>query len=94
MIPTNDTYFLTAHDPNASVERKCLDSEVRQELYDCCSCLKSPYKEVAIDYFYHEMDVKDIVEKTGKNIKTVQTQIYRAKAMLRSTYQRKGERIL
>ena len=90
MIPTNDTFFLTAQDPGDSPENQWLNQEIRQELFEHCQMLKSPYKEVAIDYFYNEMDMKDIAEKTDKNIKTVQTQIYRAKAMLRTHYQRKG----
>ena len=58
----------------------------RQKLYDCCLALKPPYREVALDYYYHEMEISEIVAKTGKNIKTLQTQIYRAKGMLKKLY--------
>lgn len=41
---------------------------------------------MALDYYYHEMEIGEIVKKTGKNIKTLQTQIYRAKGMLKKLY--------
>lgn len=63
-----------------------MEEEVRERLYRCCCRLKPPYKDVAIDYYYHELEISEIVEKTGKNIKTLQTQIYRAKGMLRKLY--------
>lgn len=53
--------------------------------------LKSPYREIALDYFYRELLPAEIAEKTGKNLKTVQTQIYRAKAMLQKNYLKGAE---
>lgn len=84
-VPTEDEYFTAIAAPG-SLENDYLEKEVRGRLYNCCCKLKSPYKEVAIDYYYHEMDIQEIVKKTGKNIKTLQTQIYRAKGMLRKLY--------
>lgn len=84
-IPTEDGYFTALSSPD-SIEENYLEQEVRQNLYNCCCRLKSPYKEVALDYYYYEHDIGEIVEKTGKNIKTLQTQIYRAKGMLRKLY--------
>lgn len=84
-VPTEDEYFTAIAAPG-SLENDYLEKEVRDRLYNCCCKLKSPYKEVAIDYYYHEMDIQEIVKKTGKNIKTLQTQIYRAKGMLRKLY--------
>ncbi|MEF9953710.1 MAG: sigma-70 family RNA polymerase sigma factor [Clostridium sp.] len=88
-IPTEDEYF-TALPSTDSTEETYLEQEVRQNLYHCCCLLKSPYKEVALDYYYYEMDIGEIVEKTGKNIKTLQTQIYRAKGMLRKLYRKEN----
>lgn len=84
-VPTEDEYFTAIAAPG-SLENDYLEKEVHDRLYNCCCKLKSPYKEVAIDYYYHEMDIQEIVKKTGKNIKTLQTQIYRAKGMLRKLY--------
>ena len=85
-VPTEDVYFSGLSAEGASLEDAVMDREVRRRLWDCCNQLKSPYREVAIDYYYHEMEIGDIVKKTGKNIKTLQTQIYRAKGMLRQLY--------
>ena len=41
---------------------------------------------MALDYYYNELEIGEIVHKTGKNIKTLQTQIYRARGMLRKLY--------
>lgn len=87
-IPTEDSYFLTLSHGAASIETEYLETELKQELYRCCCQLKPPYRDVALDYFYHELDIGDIVKKTGKNIKTLQTQIYRAKAMLKKSYRK------
>lgn len=84
-VPTEDEYF-TAIASSESIEEKLLEEEVRKRLYDCCCKLKSPYREVALDYYYYEIEIGDIVNKTGKNIKTLQTQIYRAKGMLKKLY--------
>ncbi|WP_347563510.1 RNA polymerase sigma factor [Hungatella hathewayi] len=95
-IPTEDSYFLSLgpqpSSAQSSIEKDYLETEVRKELYDCCCQLKPPYRDVAVDYFYYEMDIGEIVAKTGKNIKTLQTQIYRAKAMLKKLYRKEDLR--
>jgi RNA polymerase sigma-70 factor (ECF subfamily) len=50
--------------------------------------LKSPYKEVAYAHFCKELSVPEIAQQTGKNPKTVQTQLYRARAMLKKMLER------
>lgn len=85
-IPTEDTFFLSVTESGPTPEEICLEEDVKKRLYDCCMALKPPYRDVALDYYYHEMEIGEITKKTGKNIKTLQTQIYRAKAMLRKLY--------
>lgn len=87
-IPTEEHLLSAAPAPQPSFEQKMMEEAVRQELYDCCQKLKEPYRQVALDYFYDELDAGEIAAKTGKNLKTVQTQIYRAKAMLRRLYRK------
>lgn len=87
-IPVEDQYFITCSDDTPAPERDVVEQEIRQELYDCCMKLKSPYREVAVDYFYHEMNISEMAAKTGKNPKTIQTQVYRAKAMLKKLYRK------
>ncbi len=87
-IPTEEQLLITTPSPHPSFEQKMMEEAVRQELYDCCQKLKEPYRQVALDYFYHELEAGEIAARTGKNLKTVQTQIYRSKAMLRKLYRK------
>ncbi len=87
-IPTQDSYFLDLKADISSPEETYLVSESKQKVYYICQQLKSPYKEIAIEHFYKELSVQEISKNTGKNSKTVQTQIYRAKAMIKKIMER------
>ena len=87
-IPTDDQFLITCSPPEPAPEREVMEAALRQELYDCCLKLKEPYRQVALGYFYYETDAAEMAAKTGKNLKTIQTQIYRAKAMLRKLYRK------
>jgi len=89
-IPVEEEYFLIQKDNSPTLEEKVLDREIKNQLLNQCNQLHSPYKEIALDYFYYEISAADISDKTGKNLKTVQTQIYRAKAMLRKKYEKEA----
>ncbi len=67
-------------------ESICLEKEVRETLLARCLSLKPPYDEIARAYYYEEMDMAEIAAKRGAKLKTVQTQVYRARAMLRKMY--------
>ncbi len=82
-IPTEEVFFSSLPDSRSSPEQETLEAELQEQLRVCCSQLPEPYRQVALDHYYHEMDINEIVAKTGKNKKTLQTQIYRAKGMLR-----------
>ena len=90
--PTEYNFFLQEITPEPSPEENILELEAKKQLYDRCLKLKAPYKDVALDYFYKELSAKEIAEKTGKKLKTVQTQIYRSKAMLRKKYLKGGKK--
>lgn len=81
--PKEDVYFAEVKDSRDGPEESCLQQESKEYVFTICQSLKSPYKEVATEHFYREKSVKEISEETGKGIKTVQTQIYRAKAMIK-----------
>lgn len=87
-VPMEEQYFFSCPDVSPTPEKDVMERALRSQLYDCCLQLKSPYQEVALDYFYHEMDLNEIAEKTGRNLKTLQTQVYRAKAMLKKLYRK------
>ena len=56
-----------------------------------CQELTHPYDTIARLYFYEERSPDEIAAKQNKNIKTVQTQIYRARAMLRKCYEKERD---
>lgn len=87
-IPVEDTYFYEVECNMPSPEERILDTDVKKQLYNLCKQLKQPYRQVALEYFYYEKDISEIAEQSGKNKKTLQTQIYRAKTMLRKLWRR------
>ena len=84
-IPTEDVYFSQLPDleTHSSPEEQYLQSDSSQQVFQLCSSLKSPYREIAIAHFCKQMSVTEIAQKEGKNQKTIQTQLYRAKGMLK-----------
>ena len=86
MVPTEDE-VLGSHPARAGgPEEQCIEEVVREELQEKCGQLKPPYDEIAKLYFCEEHPAGEIAELKQKNLKTVQTQIYRARAMLRKLY--------
>jgi len=84
-VPTEDSFFLTleASNMSASPEGICLNNAVKEELLHACNSLSPPYDEVAKAFFYEERTVEELAKRLGRNEKTLRTQIYRAKGMLR-----------
>ena len=92
-IPTEDIYLessMEAVDTSGSPEAVCLEQETKEMLLMNCRRLKKPYDEIAKAYYYDEMDVKEIAGSRGMKVKTVQTQIYRARSMLRKIYRKEN----
>lgn len=89
-IPMEDEFFLEVKDKNASVEESIIGQEIKDNLLEKCNQLKPPYDQVARFYFCDELTAAQIADKLGRNEKTVQTQVYRSKAMLRKMYERGG----
>lgn len=87
-IPTEDTYFAQIADNGSSPEETCLLTASDKEVENLCMSLKSPYREVAAAHFCNELSVAEIAQQKGKNPKTIQTQLYRAKAMLKKMLER------
>lgn len=85
-IPTEDIGLDDAGTSRETPESICLEEEVRETLLARCMALKPPYDEIAKAYYYDEMDAAQIAVQKGMKLKTVQTQVYRARAMLRKLY--------
>lgn len=84
--PEEDTFFSLLENGQKSAEEEMLEKDTKQRLYEACNSLKPPYNEVAVDYFCKEMTAAEIAAARNKKEKTVQTQIYRAKAMLKKIW--------
>ena len=92
-IPTEDVYMEKDKEaqPNGKTpENICLEQETKEILLANCSRLKSPYNEVAKAYYYDEMNAQEIAIRRGQNVKTIQTQIYRARGMLCKIYRKEN----
>ena len=83
VIPTEEIYFCQLPDTRSSPEEYCLTTDSDQQIQKMCQQLKSPYREVATAHFCEELSVAEIAQNTGKKPKTIQTQLYRAKSMLK-----------
>ncbi len=90
--PAKEETFLELPDRGEDPEAACLLEESRKEVLRLCRQLPPPYNEIAEAHFYEEKSVKEIAAEKGRNPKTVQTQVYRAKALLKK--QLKGGDIL
>lgn len=88
--PKEDAYFAEVKDSREGPEEVYLKQESKEYVYTICQQLKTPYKEVATEHFYREKSVKEIAQETGKGTKTIQTQIYRAKAMIKKQIERRA----
>ncbi len=89
-VPTEDAFFELTVEGRGSPEEICMEEEIKKELAKSCDELKPPYNQVAKEYYLKELSAREIAAKQGKSIKTIQTQIYRAKQMLKKAYG-KGE---
>lgn len=69
-------------------EQEAYEKAVRNTLLTYCQSLKSPYGEVAVLYFHEENSPEEIAIKLHRKLKTVQTQIYRARSMLQALYRK------
>ena len=69
-----------------SIEKMVEEKEVEERLRSYCRTLKPPYDRVAMEHFCEEKTAEEIATLHNKNKKTIQTQIYRAKAMIRKLW--------
>lgn len=89
-VPTEENILLENVSSVSPPEEGLLQEETKRELLKACSMLKPPYDEVATSYYCNGMTAAQIARVTGKKIKTVQTQIRRAKEMLRKKARKEG----
>lgn len=86
IVPTQDAFFEMITEKKESPEELCIEQEIKNNLYKYCKELKPPYDEIARAYYLEEMTAAQIAKKKQMNVKSVQTQIYRARSMLQKLY--------
>jgi len=85
-IPAPDEVFDQTADKELIPEEKLLEKDTEEKLRGFCESLKEPYRTVAVAYFMEHKNAQEIADAAGKNIKTIQTQIYRTKAMVQKLW--------
>lgn len=65
--------------------QKVLNREVMEEMKERCQSLKPPYGEVATEHFIRGKTAKEIADQSGVSINTIQTRLYRAREMLKTS---------
>ncbi len=85
-LPSSEESFAALQDPDPSPEETFLQKDVTNKLTHLCGKLKEPYKTAAYEHFVKGRDPAEIARTQDKNIKTVQTWIYRARAMLKQLW--------
>ena len=55
---------------------------MKDELAKACRDLKPPYGQIAYEFYCCDRTAREIAEQKGIKLKTVQTQVLRAKKML------------
>lgn len=86
IVPTQEDFFATLVQQREGPEEQCIEQEIKGRLYEYCKKLKPPYDEIARAYYLEEMTAAQIAEKKKMKVKSVQTQIYRARSMLQKLY--------
>ncbi len=84
--PAPDERFETLEDQSPLPEEELLAADERNKMKAMCRKLKEPYRSVALAHFVDNLSAKEIALKTGKNLKTIQTQIYRVREMLKKQW--------
>lgn len=69
-------------DPSQQPDEMYISSEGSKHIENIIRSLKEPYREVCILRFLKEKDTQEIAEILGRPKKTVETQLYRARAIL------------
>ena len=87
-IPTEDSFFEVMTEGRDGPEEQCVETEIKSGFAQICDSLKPPYDEIARAYYLQEKTVAEIARDRSMNSKTIQTQIYRARDMLKKKYRR------
>jgi RNA polymerase sigma-70 factor (ECF subfamily) len=92
MVPTEDADMEQYKSRIGRPEAEALEKDFKEKLKENCESLTPPYDEISYLYFCEEKNPKEIATILQKNVKTIQTQIYRARNALRKIYEKERSR--
>lgn len=84
-LPEEDAELVA--DSRGSPEEKLLDSFSNERVHKLCGMLKEPYKSVAVGYFIKNEKLSETAKQTGQSLRTLETQLYRAKKLLKALWE-------
>jgi RNA polymerase sigma-70 factor, ECF subfamily len=64
-------------------EDELIDKDAATAVRALCDRLKEPYRTTATKYFCDGVKLSELSQDTGQNLKTLETQLYRAKKLLK-----------
>lgn len=82
-ISLNDEDYEYLEDKGDLPDEILIKRDSSNKIRSLCSKLKDPYKTVALNYFCENIKLSSMAKSNGQNLKTLQTQLYRAKKLLR-----------
>lgn len=82
----SETELDNIEDMGNSPEDIVINSATEERIQELCLKLKEPYRTVSIDYFCKDLKLSDVSKNTGKNLKTLQTQLTRSKRLLKALW--------
>lgn len=68
---------------SSSPEEIIVEADTKERVRKLCFKLKEPYKSISLCYFFENRKLSEVAKDTGQSLKTLQTQLYRAKGFLR-----------
>lgn len=64
-------------------EQSVVDEEQKSELLSLVDGLREPYRTVTKLYYFDERSCQEIAKQTGTSVKTIESQLYRARRIMR-----------
>lgn len=65
-------------------EERLVNKETRQEVRQWVAGLRDPYRQIVVLFYFDHYSYEEISQKTGIPVKSIESQLYRAKRQLRN----------
>ncbi|AWK53136.1 sigma-70 family RNA polymerase sigma factor [Clostridium beijerinckii] len=85
-VSLSEEEYERLEDKEDSPEETLVKKNTMERIESVCNKLKEPYRTVAISYFCRDIKLSHLAKETGQNIKTLETQLYRAKKLLKDLW--------